>query len=138
VSEPPATLVDANVLLDLFTQDEKWLPWSSQALEEAADTGPLVINPVIYSEVSVRFSHIEELDDALPNDMFVRAPLPWPAAFLAGKCHLEYRRRGGTKNSPLPDFFIGAHAAVARLRLLTRDGARIRTYFPTVDLVTPT
>ena len=137
VSESPATLVDTNVLLDLVTNDEQWLPWSGQALEEAADRGPLVINPVIYAEVSVRFGRIEELDDALPSDMFVRAPLPWPAAFLAGKCHLEYRKRGGTKNSPLPDLFIGAHAAIAKLRLLTRDGARIRTYFPTVDLLTP-
>jgi predicted nucleic acid-binding protein len=137
VSEPPATLVDTNVLLDLLTHDEKWLAWSSEALEQAADAGPLVINPVIFAEVSVRFSRIEDLEEALPSDHFVRSPLPWPAAFLAGKCYVSYRKQGGTKTSPLPDFFIGAHAAVSRFRLLTRDAARYRTYFPTVDLLAP-
>lgn len=136
-ADAPGTLVDTNVLLDLLTRDEKWLAWSSQALEEAADAGPLVINPVVYAEVSVGFSRIEDLEDALPPDYFLRSPLPLPAAFLAGKCFGQYRRRGGMKTTPLPDFFIGAHAAVGRLRLLTRDGARIRTYFPTVDLLTP-
>jgi hypothetical protein len=137
VSESPATLVDANVLLDLFTRDEQWLSWSSEALERAADLGPLVINPVIFAEVSIRFSRVEDLEEALPTDQFVRAPLPWPAAFLAGKCHVQYRRQGGTRTSTLPDFFIGAHAAVSRLRLLTRDVGRYRTYFPTVDLLAP-
>lgn len=137
MSEPPATLVDTNVLLDLLTHDEKWLPWSSDALVKAADEGPLVINPVIFAEVSVRFSRIEDLEEALPPNQFVRAPLPWPAAFLASKCYVKYRRQGGTKTAPLPDFFIGAHAAVSRLRLLTRDAARYRTYFPTVDLLAP-
>jgi hypothetical protein len=137
VSEPPATLVDTNVLLDLLTHDEKWRPWSSEALARAADAGPLVINPVIYAEVSIRFSRVEDLEQALPPAYFTRAPLPWPAAFLAAKCYVSYRKKGGTKTSPLPDFFIGAHAAVSRLRLLTRDAARYRTYFPTVDLLTP-
>jgi hypothetical protein len=137
VSEPAATLVDSNVLLDLLTRDEKWLPWSSEALERAADSGPLVINAVIFAEVSVRFSRIEDIEAALPADQFMRAPLPWPAAFLAGKCHLRYRREGGTKTSTLPDFLIGAHAAVGKLRLLTRDAVRYRTYFPTVDLLAP-
>lgn len=138
MSEPPATLVDTNVLLDLLSYDEKWLPWSTEALAQAADAGPLVINPVIFAEVSVRFSRIEDLEEALPPSHFVRAPLPWPAAFLAGKCFVQYRKQGGTKRSPLPDFFIGAHAAVSRLRLLTRDAARYRSYFPTVDLLAPT
>ncbi|GDY31479.1 type II toxin-antitoxin system VapC family toxin [Gandjariella thermophila] len=132
-----ATLVDANVLLDVLTEDEKWATWSADTLRRAAEEGPLVINPVVYAEVSVRFSRIEELDDALPAEDFVRVPLPWAAAFLAGKCFLEYRRRGGAKRSPLPDFFIGAHAAVSRMRLLTRDAARYRSYFPTVALLAP-
>ena len=136
-TDPPGTLVDTCVLLDLLTRDEKWLHWSSRAIEEAADAGPLVINPVIYAEVSARFSRIEDLELALSPDYFVRAPLPWPAAFLAAKCFVRYRKRGGTKTAPLPDFFIGAHAAIGELRLLTRDARRIRDYFPTVDLLTP-
>ena len=137
VTDSPGTLVDTCVLLDVLTQDDKWLSWSSRALEQAADTGPLVINPIIYAEVSAGFGRIEDLDRALSPDYFVRAPLPWPAAFLAAKCFVRYRRRGGTKTAPLPDFLIGAHAAIGKLRLLTRDAARIRTYFPTVDLLTP-
>jgi predicted nucleic acid-binding protein len=132
-----ATLVDSNVLIDVLTEDEHWFAWSAEAVERAAETGPLVINPIIYAEVSVRFSKIEELDDVLSPDDFSRAPLPWPAAFLAAKCFLAYRRRGGTRSAPLPDFFIGAHAAVSRFRLLTRDAARYRTYFPTVELTAP-
>lgn len=132
-----ATLVDSNVLLDLMTDDPQWSAWSATALETAANTGPVVINPIVYAEVSVRFSRIEDLDDALPAEDFVRAPLPWSAAFLAAKCSVDYRRRGGSRNAPLPDFFIGAHAAVSRFRLLTRDAGRYRTYFPTVELITP-
>ena len=132
-----ATLVDSNVLLDLFTRDPQWEAWSADALQRAGDAGPLVINPIVYAEVSVRFNRIEDLDEALPTEDFVRAPLPWSAAFLAAKCFVEYRRRGGSKEAPLPDFFIGAHAAVSRFRLLTRDAARYRTYFPTVALISP-
>lgn len=131
------TLVDSCVLIDVLTDDPEWGAWSANALEAAADAGPLVINPIVYAEVSVRFSRIEDLDEVLPADDFIRVPLPWNAAFLAGKCFLDYRARGGRKLSPLPDFYIGAHAAVARFRLLTRDTARYRTYFPTVNLVTP-
>ncbi|MCE7005913.1 type II toxin-antitoxin system VapC family toxin [Kibdelosporangium philippinense] len=131
------TLVDSNVLIDLLTEDPQWFDWSSAALTAAADEGLLLINPLVYAEVSIRFTSIEDLDDALsPND-FVRTPLPWSAAFLAGKCFADYRRRGGTKPSPLPDFYIGAHAAVSKFSLLTRDTARYRTYFPTVDLICP-
>ncbi|MFN2504188.1 MAG: type II toxin-antitoxin system VapC family toxin [Acidimicrobiales bacterium] len=131
------TLVDSNVLLDVITEDETWLDWSSHALARAADSGPLVINPIIYAEVSVRFSRIEDLDDALPPSDYGRLALPWEASFLAGKAFLDYQRNEGTKSATLPDFFIGAHAAVADLALLTRDPARYRTYFPTVRLTVP-
>ena len=131
------TLVDSNVILDLLTEDEKWLDWSEQALSEAAEAGPLVINPVIYAEISVRFRSVEDLDEAIPSNDYLRAALPWSAAFLAGKAFVDYRRRGGTRTSTLPDFFIGAHAAAGDLTLLTRDVARYRTYLPTVRLIAP-
>lgn len=131
------TLVDSNVLLDVLTEDESWLRWSLGALADAAETGPLYINPIIYAEVSVRFSRVEDLDEALPAEDYRRVPLPWTAAFLAGKVFLDYRRNRGTSSSTLPDFFIGAHAAVDDLALLTRDAARYRTYFPTVELLAP-
>ncbi|KRE17920.1 DNA-binding protein [Bosea sp. Root381] len=132
-----AILVDSNVLLDVMTEDPHWFAWSAQALEQAADSARLVINPVIYAEVSVRYSRIEDLDAALPKEMIEREEVPYAAAFLAGKSFLSYRRRGGAKLSPLPDFFIGAHAAVAGYRLMTRDATRYRSYFPTVQLITP-
>lgn len=131
------TLVDSNILLDILTEDPIWLEWSTTALAAAAETGPLYINPVVYAEVSVRFTRIEDLEDALPPEDFRRASLPWPAAFLAGKAFLAYRRNQGRAGSALPDFFIGAHAAVEDLLLLTRDPARYRTYFPKVRLQTP-
>ncbi|MGI8661726.1 MAG: type II toxin-antitoxin system VapC family toxin [Acidimicrobiales bacterium] len=131
------TLVDSNVLLDIFTEDDNWLEWSNEALGAAAEAGPLYINPVIYAEVSVRFSLVEELEDALPSGEFCRAALPWAAAFLAGKAFVSYRRNRGAASAPLPDFFIGAHAAVEDLVLLTRDTRRYRTYFPTVRLLAP-
>lgn len=132
-----AVLVDANVLLDLMTEDPRWFAWSASAVERAADRHRLVINPVIYAEVSIRYSRIEDLDDALPKTMFDREAIPYEAAFLAGKCFLAYRRRGGTKRSPLPEFFIGAHAAVAEYQLLTRDAPRYRSYFPKLSLIAP-
>ena len=132
-----AVLVDSNVLLDVLTEDPHWFGWSSGALAEVADAFRLVINPVIYAEVSVRFSRIEELQAALPEAMFAREPIPYAAAFLAGKAFLAYRRRRGARRSPLPDFFIGAHAAVMGYRLLTRDRARYRTYFPKLALIAP-
>lgn len=132
-----AVLIDANVLLDVMTEDERWLAWSAGAIERAAERHRLVINPVIYAEVSIRYSQIEELDIALPATMFDRESIPYEAAFLAGKVFLAYRRRGGTRQSPLPDFFIGAHAAVAGYRLMTRDVARYRTYFPKLSLISP-
>lgn len=130
-----AVLVDANVLLDIMTQDPRWFGWSANALAQAADRHRLVVNPIIYAEVSIRYSRIEDLDAALPKDMLDREPLPYEAAFLAGKAFLAYRQRGGAKASPLPDFFIGAHAAVAGYSLLTRDAARYRTYFPKLSVL---
>jgi predicted nucleic acid-binding protein len=131
------TLVDSNVLLDVITEDEAWFEWSSRALASAADDGPLFINEFIYAEVSVRFSRIEDVEEALPPSEYGRLPLSWESAFLAGKAFLDYRRNKGTRSSTLPDFFIGAHAAVTELRLLTRDATRYRTYFPAVQLTSP-
>jgi hypothetical protein len=132
-----AILIDSNVLLDLMTEDMDWFPWSVAAVQSAADRFRLVINPIIYAEVSVRYSRIEDLDAALPRETFDREAIPYEAAFLAGKSFLAYRRLGGTKRSPLPDFFIGAHAAISGYRLLTRDAARYRTYFPGLPLIAP-
>ena len=132
-----AVLVDSNVLLDVMTGDAPWFNWSAEALERAADRYRLVINPVIYAEVSIRYSRIEELDAALPKTMVEREPIPYEAAFHAGKAFLAYRKRGGMRPSPLPDFFIGAHAAVAGYLLMTRDAARYRTYFPKLALIAP-
>ena len=132
-----AVLIDANVLLDVMTEDARWLAWSAEAIARAADRYRLVINPIIFAEISIRYSRIEELDAALPKTMFDREAIPYEAAFLAGKSFLAYRRRGGAKRSPLPDFFIGAHAAVAGYRLMTRDAARYLTYFPKLPLIAP-
>lgn len=131
------TLVDSNVILDVLTEDREWGDWSSTALADAAGTGPLAINPIIYAEVSARFKRIEELDEALPEGYYRRLPLPWEAAFLAGQCFIRYRRRGGPRRSPMPDFYIGAHAAISGLTLLTRDARRYRAYFPSLRIVSP-
>ena len=132
-----SVLVDSNVLLDVLTEDARWGAWSAEALARCADAGPLVINPLIYSEVSVGFERIEELEDALPDHAFRRLPLPYEAAFLAGKSFLAYRMRGGRRSSPLPEFYIGAHAAIEGHRLLTRDARDFRSAFPTVELIAP-
>lgn len=132
-----SVLVDANVLLDVMTQDKDWFDWSANALAQAGDRHRLVINPIICAEVSIRYSRVEDLDMALPKAMFDREPLPYEAAFLAGKAFLAYRKKDGAKGSPLPDFFIGAHAAVAGYGLLTRDAARYRTYFPKLSVMAP-
>jgi predicted nucleic acid-binding protein len=132
-----AILVDSNVLLDVMTEDARWFSWSAASIERAADRFRLVVNPIIYAEVSIRYSRIEELDIALSKTMFDREPIPYEAAFLAGKSFAAYRRRGGSKQSPLPDFFIGAHAAVAGYQLMTRDAVRYRTYFPKLALIAP-
>jgi len=130
-------LVDANVILDVVTADSTWREWSEEALADAAEDSVLVVNPLVYAEVSTGFESIEQLEQALVVDAFRRDALPYEAAFLAGKCFVAYRRRGGTRRSPLPDFYIGAHAAVAGFRLLTRDPKRYRTYFPRLELICP-
>lgn len=132
-----AVLVDSNVILDVVTEDPRWFEWSAGAVEELGDNAVLVINAIIYAEVSIGFDRIEDLADALPPELFRREPLPWAAGFLAGKAYLSYRRHGGTRRSPLPDFYIGAHAAIAGLVLLTRDASRYRTYFPRLEIVAP-
>ena len=129
--------MDSSVLLDVLTEDSQWYGWSANALESEAESCVLAINPIIYAEVSIRFGRIEDLEETFPSDLFQRARLPWEAAFLAGKCFVRYRRRGGSKRSPLPDFYIGAHAAVNGWKLLTRDVGLYRTYFPSLELVAP-
>lgn len=131
------TLVDSNVILDLLTDDPRWGQWSADQIEDCAERGPLLINQFVYAEISVDFERIEDLDSVVPIELFLRAELPWEAAFLAAKCHRAYRRRGGARTTTLPDFFVGARAAVLGLRLLTRDAGRYRTYFPTVNLIAP-
>jgi predicted nucleic acid-binding protein len=132
-----STLVDSNVILDVVTEDDDWMEWSASALARAADSGRLVINPLVYAEVSVGFDTIEALDEALPPDYYTREALPWEAAFLAARAFVKYRRKGGRKGAPLPDFYIGAHAAIRRYSLLTRDARRYRAYFPTVVIIAP-
>ena len=131
------TLVDSNVILDVVTDDAAWSARSRRALERAADEGGLAINPIVYAEVSVGYDRIGDLDAALPPETFARLPLPWAAGFLAGECFVRYRRAGGTRRSPLPDFYIGAHAAIEGLTLLTRDARRYRTYLPRLSVITP-
>ena len=130
-------MVDSNVLLDVLTEDPHWFGWSIAAIEEHAEDNTLVINAVIYAEVSIAFDRMEDLQEALPPGLVIDRPIPLEAAFLAGKCFAMYRRRGGTKTAPLPDFFIGAHAAVGGMSLITRDAPRYRTYFPSLKLICP-
>ena len=130
-------LVDSNVILDVVTQDPRWFDRSAAVLARMAGDHELIVNPIVYAEVSVGFERIEELDAALPGESFRREPLPWEAAFLAGKCFVRYRRAGGSRRAPLLDFYIGAHAAVRGIPLLTRDAARYRTYFPRLELILP-
>lgn len=133
----PDVLVDSNVLLDVLTEDARWFDRSAATLARLGADHDLVINPVVYAEVSVGFNRIEELEAALPDAFFRREALPWEAAFLAGKCFVKYRRAGGARRAPLPDFYIGAHAAVRGIPLVTRDAGRYRTYFPKLELVMP-
>ena len=130
-------LVDSNVLLDVITEDERWLDWSAATLEKYGDDNVLAINPVIYAEISTRYDNIEELEKALSANPIERLPIPWEAAFLAGKCFMQYRKRGGHRTSTLPDFFIGAHATVLDMPLITRDATRYRTYFPKLRIIAP-
>jgi hypothetical protein len=132
-----STLVDSNVLIDLFDEGSEWRDWSDAMITYHGTRGALVINPVIYAEVAAGFADLEALDEALPESYLKREPLPWTAAFLAGHAFVRYRRRGGTRGAPLPDFYIGAHAAVAGHTLLTRDPRRYRDYFPKLRIVSP-
>jgi predicted nucleic acid-binding protein len=132
-----ATLTDANVLLDVVTDDPVWVAWSLAALAEAALAGPIFVNDIAYAEISTRYATIEQLDEMLAGARIRIAPIPTPALFLAGKAFLRYRRAGGVRTGVLPDFFIGAHAAIEGWPLLTRDARRYRTYFPTLRVIAP-
>ena len=130
-------LVDTNVILDVVQDHPQWRKWSQEQLEAASGRYALLVNPVIYAELSIGYGRIEELDSMLARGGFRLEPLPREALFLAGKAFLQYRRKSGAKTGVLPDFFIGAHAAVAGISLLTRDTRRYRTYFPKLTLITP-
>jgi len=130
------TLVDTSVLLDVLAPSE-WRGWSEEHLEKAATQGDLAINQVIYAEVAVGFASQDRLERTMQGVGLVRLGLPWAASWLVARAFLDYRRQGGPRSTPLPDFFIGAHAAAAGLRLLTRDPKRVRTYFPEVQLLAP-
>ena len=130
-------LVDSNVIIDIASGDPAWRDWSRAALRKAADTDEIAINPIIYAEIASGFATIGALDAALGSEVFRRLALPYEAGFIAGRAFVEYRRRGGARTSPLPDFYIGAHAAIAGLRLLTRDPRRYAGYFPGVQLISP-
>ena len=129
--------VDSNVILDLFLDDPRWAKWSEATLEHYARHGRLYISPVVYSEISIGFERIEDLEQAVGAAGFQMVPIPREALFLAGKAFITYRQRDGKRTSPLPDFFIGAQAAVLGLPLMTRDVARYRTYFPRLRLIHP-
>ena len=131
------TLVDTNVLLDLVTNDPRWSEWSLARLEEAALSGPVLINDVVYAETSIRYDRIEDLDSMLAETMIEIAPMPRAALFLAGKVFQQYRTAGGMRTGVLPDFFIGAHASIESWPLLTRDARRYRIYFPKLALTAP-
>jgi len=130
-------LVDTNVLLDVVQSDPVWGDWSQHQLEAASLSGALAINAVVYAELSMAFERIEQLDRAVADAGLDLLALPREALFLAGKAFLDYRKRKGLRRGVLPDFFIGAHAAVANMPLLTRDASRYRTYFPTIELIAP-
>jgi len=130
-------LVDSSVILDIFLDDPDWGDWSEGILAELSGRGALLINPIIYTEISIGFERIEELEKAVSESGFNMAAIPREALFLAGKAFLRYRKRKGKKVAPLPDFFIGAHAAVGGLDLVTRDVRRIKTYFPSVKMISP-
>jgi predicted nucleic acid-binding protein len=132
-----SVLVDSNVILDVVEDDPNWCEWSLQVLNRYSETHQLIINPIIYAEVSISFERIEELEEVLSAAGFKMVPIPKEALFLAGKAFVRYRRKPGVKTAPLPDFFIGAHAAVAAVALLTRDKKRFKHYFPSVKLVSP-
>jgi predicted nucleic acid-binding protein len=130
-------LIDSNILIDVLTEDPNWFGWSAEQLEQLGNRHILYINEIVYAEVSMSFNEIEEFEQALPSHLFKRLQLPWEAAFLAGKAFLKYRKNRGTRTTALPDFFIGAHAAIDNLILLTRDGKRFQHYFPKLKVISP-
>lgn len=130
-------LVDSNIVLDVFLNDPKWADWSESKLDEYDQLGILYINSIVYSEISLGFKRIEDLESAIAKAGLQMLEIPKEALFLAGKAYLKYKKRKGTKRTPLPDFFIGAQAAVQNLDLITRDVSRYQSYFPTVKLITP-
>lgn len=130
-------LVDSNIILDIITEDPKWFDWSSETLSHYSDHHSLFINTIVYAEVSIGYKTIEELESIVSPSLFKRATIPWEAAFLAGKVFQRYRKAGGTRVQPLPDFFIGAHALVENFALITRDEKRFQHYFPNLHLITP-
>ncbi|MBP9664899.1 MAG: type II toxin-antitoxin system VapC family toxin [Pyrinomonadaceae bacterium] len=132
-----AVLVDSSVLIDVLLHDENWFEWSSSAVTTAGNQAEVVINPIIFAEISAQYRTIDELNTALPLSLCRRDDLPYAAAFLAARAFVKYRRRGGSRTSPMPDFYIGAHAEVSNFRILTRDPRRFRKYFPNVELITP-
>ncbi len=131
------TLVNSNVIIDVLVEDAQWLDWSRRAIAEACADGKAVINQIVLAELSVGIPDDLDVNDIMPMRLLHRENLPWEAAHLAGRAYLEYRRQGGLRRSPLPDFYLGAHAAVGGYRLLTRDSNRFRTYFPTVEVIAP-
>jgi predicted nucleic acid-binding protein len=130
-------LVDSNILLDIFTIDPQWYDWSASKLSLIAESHKLIINDIIYTEISICFERIEDLEETFSGDFFKIMPMPKEALFLAGKAFLQYKSNNGTKNSVLPDLFIGAHASVLGIPLITRDTGRYKTYFPKLQLITP-
>jgi predicted nucleic acid-binding protein len=130
-------MIDSNVILDVVLRDPIWFEWSSEKMSQLSEDQNFIINSIIYSEVSVGYQRIEEVEELFTSSYFLREAIPWEACFLAGKCFLQYRKSGGTRTSPLPDFFIGSHASIRNYPLLTRDAARYRTYFPKLQLITP-
>jgi predicted nucleic acid-binding protein len=133
----PSTLIDTNILLDVLEQRQQWSAWVYRQFERLAEDGDLIINQIIYGEASVPYATLAAFDEILPSEFIKREDFPWEAAFAAGKIHKRYRSGGGQKLSTLPDFLIGAHAAAKGYRILTRDAARFRTYFPSVDVIAP-
>jgi predicted nucleic acid-binding protein len=130
-------MVDSNVLIDIFNKDTVWFEWSSSIIEIYAEQVRFTINPIIYAEISTSFKKIEELEDVLPESYFTKEPIPWEAAFLAAKVFVQYRKNGGKRDSNLPDFLIGAHAAVRGIPLITRDTKHYKTYYPHLELISP-
>lgn len=132
-----AIMIDSNVILDIILQDANWYTWSSEKMSVLCEDNIFIVNSIVYAEVSIGFERIEEVEELFLPNYFVREPIPWEACFLAGKSFLQYKKKGGTKASPLPDFFIGSHALIKGYRLLTRDVSRYKTYFPKLQLISP-